>query len=318
MLARVLVLLLLAGCTAVREDPPAVVETPPAASTPDRCAAPGACYGPPRKVGSFDAEVVPEASGLAASVRNPGLYYLLDDGTGAEKVWILDPEAGLLGLLRVAGLDTRDAEAMAVGPCGPGDPATCAYVGDIGDNGRRRDSVRVWRFVEPDLSGGVPPGETGADAISLTYPDEPWNAEAMLVDAAGVPHLLTKAPFDEQAGIAGPARLYSAQAWGDGSLALLGELTPPPPGTPLAAQVVGNVVTAADRHGDRVLIRTYDALVEYVAPAPGAPLAGLPSWPSAQIPGPLLLQAEAVAYTADGSGFLTVSEGVGDVWAVGR
>jgi hypothetical protein len=312
---RVLVclLVLIAGCAAPEETRALAVAATEAVSSPGPCTAPGACYAPPRLVGTFDAEVVPEASGLAASARNPGLYYLLDDGP-QTKLWVLDPEAGLLGAVRPSGLDGRDTEALAVGPCGPGDPTTCVYVGDIGDNRRGRDGVRIWRFVEPDLSAGI--GGVGADAITLRYPDESWDAEALLVDANGVPHLLTKAPFDEEAGVAGPSRLYRAEGWSDGTMTFLGELAPPPPRAGLAAPVVGNVVTGADRSGDRVLVRTYDAVVEYVAPSAGAPLDGLPSWPSAEIRGPFLAQAEAVAYAADGCGFLTVAEGSGDVWAV--
>ncbi len=323
LLACLLVAVAVAGCEASEDgSPPPPAATPPSA---DACVSPAACYGAPRQLSDFDVSVVPEASGLAASLRNPGLYYLVDDGPQTQ-VWVLDPEAGLLGALQPSGFaahptpppgfDGRDTEALAVGPCGPGDPNSCVYVGDIGDNGRRRDAIEIWRFVEPDLSAGI--GEVGADAVTLRYPDEAQDAEALLVDSAGVPHVLTKAPFDEETEVAGPSRLYRAEAWADGALLFLGELPLPPPAAALAAPVVGNVVTGADRHGDRVLVRTYDAVLEYVAPAPGAPLAELPSWPSAEIRGALLPQAEAVAYTADGCGFLTVSERVGDVWAVFR
>lgn len=316
-----LLLVLLAACVTPEDgaaEPPAADDpavAPAAPAGPDPCAAPGACYGTADRLGEFDAELVPEASGLAASVRNPGLYYLIDDGE-SDRVWVLDPAAGLLGSLDVAGMDEpRDTESLAVGPCGPGDPATCVYVGDTGDNLGGRATVRIHRFVEPDLAAGLP-AEVGADSVALDYPDGVANAEALLVDAVGGPHLLTKASFDEETGEAGPARLYRAEGWADGNLVFAGELVLPAPGFGLAAGVVGNVVTGADRHGDRVLVRTYDAVLEYVAPAPGAPLADLPSWPSAEVDGPRLRQPEAVAYRADGCGFLTVSEGSGDVWAV--
>jgi hypothetical protein len=313
------VLLVSLGACVVDEQAPEPApggSAAPARPVPAACAAPAACFGAAALVGQFDAALVPEASGLAASIRNPGLYYLVDDGE-SERVWVLDPARGLLGALEIAGLDEpRDTESLAAGPCGPGDPATCVYVGDTGDNVGGRETVRIHRFVEPDLSAGLPQGEVGADSVRFAYPDGVANAEALLVDGGGRPHLLTKAPFDEGTGEAGPARLYRAEAWADGTLVFAGELVLPSPGFGLAAGVVGNVVTGADRHGDRVLVRTYDAVLEYVAPTPGAPLADLPSWPAAEVDGPRLRQPEAIAYAADGCGFLTVSEGSGDIWSV--
>ena len=298
-------------------DPSGAAPPPPSPSpsaSPSRdCSDPLDCWERSVPIGAFDAEVVPEASGLVASLRNPGLYYLLDDGPGTTQVWVLRPEAGLVGATTVVGLQGRDTEGLAVGACGPGDPVTCVYVGDIGDNRRTREQVRVHRFVEPDLAVGVP-AEVGADSVALRYPDGAHNAEALLVDAAGVPYIVTKARFDSDTGVTGPTGLYRAPGYADGTMEWLGDLTLPPTRRTLAAGVVGNVVTGGDSRAGHVLLRTYDAVLSFRSPDPAAPLAGLPTWPVFELPSPVLRQPEAVAFASDGCGYAMVSEGDGDLW----
>lgn len=266
----------------------------PSPSAPPPCSPPSECYEDPVQTGTFDAARIPEASGLAASARNPGLLYVLDDGPDTRAVEVIRPNGEMLGALTVTGLDGVDTEGLAVGPCGPGDPATCVYVGDIGHNQRSRDTVRVHRFVEPDLAGGVPDGPVGADSIELRYPDGPHDAEALMVDAVGAPHILTKD---------GPARLYAAPGYTSGQLADHGEVT-------------GDVVTGGDVVGGSVLVRTYGAIFQYVPPRPDAPLTELGSWASDQVPSPSLPQAEAVAWAVGECGYYTVSEQVGAIWFV--
>jgi hypothetical protein len=301
--------------------------TPTATATPG-CADPLGCYGPPEHAGTFDVDLIDEASGLAASVRNPGVLYVLDDGPGAREVWAVRPEVGILGPVRVAGLVGEDTESLTVAPCGPGDPSSCVYVGDIGDNRRVREDVTVWRFPEPDLSAGLPAEPVAADAIRLRYPGTrpgggPVDAEALLVGSDGVPLIVTKeAGTSPEAGGAAPgaARLLRAPGFADGVLTVIGPVPVPMPRRPLAAGVFGVVVTGADAvrgpDGWRVALRTYDHLVEYVAPDPAAPLEDFPTWPVREIPSPFEPQGEAVTYAADRCGLYTVSEQVGTIWFV--
>lgn len=295
--------------------PPSPSPSPTPTQAPP-CAPPSECYQDPVQTGTFDSARVPEASGLAASARNPGLLYLLDDGPDTRVVEVMRPSGELLGALTVGGLDGVDTEGLAVGPCGPGDPVTCVYVGDIGDNRRSRQSVRIHRFVEPDLSAGVPGGPVGADSIELRYPDGAHNAEALLIDRAGTPHILTKGEHDGGTGATEPARLYAAPGYASGQMIDHGEVPVPPPNRPRATSVTGNVVTGADVLDGSVLVRTYDAIVEYVPPRPDAPLAELGSWASDEVPSPTLPQSEAVAWAFDACGYYTVSEQVGEIWFV--
>ena len=62
----------------------------------------------------------------------------------------------------------------------------------VGDNKRKRDEVRILRMSEPDPSAGG--GTiTGIESVALSYPDDPQNAEALMVDPTdGEIYVLTK------------------------------------------------------------------------------------------------------------------------------
>lgn len=299
-----------AGTGAAGTDEPWPVHPDPGEPT---CDDPLGCYDAPRRAGSFDAARVPGASGLATSRANPGVHYLLDDRPGTSEVWTVRADGVTAGAIEVDGLDAVDTEALAVAPCGEGDAAWCVYVGDIGDNLRSRDHIAVHRFPEPDLSAGVPDRPVAADVARLTYPDGPQDAEALLVDDSGALLVVTKAPFDRESRETGQTRLYRSVTFADGALEPLGPLPVPEPQAPLHSLLVGNAVTGGDHRDGRVLLRTYDQVLEYIAPE-GADLTGLAGWTVRAVPSPDELQSEAIAW-AD-CGYVTAGESSGDLWYV--
>jgi len=260
------------------------------------------CRRRPRVVGRFDPDLAPEASGLAASRRNPGLLYLVDDGPGTTSVAVLDAgDVSLVAEITVEGMVGQDTEDLAVGPCRAGARRTCVFVGDIGDNLRARETITVTRFVEPDLSR-PPPASVAAQVATLRYPDGPHDAETLLVDDDGAVGVVTKDPGEDGLGA---ARLYVTPRFGDATLTDAGAIRLPPPMAPTASAVVGHVATGGDLRKGRAVIRTYDALYELTG---RGGLSRLPSWSIRQIPAPAEPQGEAVAYAADGCGLFTVSE----------
>jgi hypothetical protein len=88
---------------------------------------------------------LPEASGLAASRRTPGVLWAHND-SGDPFVFALTATGGVKGRVFVTGARVWDWEDIAVGPCANG---TCLYIADIGDNDRRRQSVTIYRTPEP-------------------------------------------------------------------------------------------------------------------------------------------------------------------------
>ena len=320
----VLVAALLLGCSP-SPSPPSVdadvaspaptehSEAPTSEDSADKRACARPCRDRPRTVGRFGNDAAPEASGIAASRRNAGLLYIVDDGPGTTSLLVVRAANGRqVGRLQVAGLDGVDTEGLAVGGCG-NRPGSCIYVGDIGDNLQQRETIAVVRLREPDLSAGVPAEPVASERAALRYPDQRFDAETLLVDGRGAVGIVTKAPGRTGRGA---ARLYVAPAFGHQVLTPAGRVRLPPPRSGMIGAVLGNVVTGGDLANGRALLRTYDAIYEFTAPDPSATLQTLPDWRVREINARPEPQGEAVGYAADGCGVFTVSEGSGRLTAI--
>lgn len=273
-----------------RRDPPATGEG--AASCDNACAA--YTTGPSSTV--VDSKLV-ELSGLAASRESAGVLYAHNDSGGDPTVFAIGPAGQKLGRFELANATAIDWEDMAVGPCGG---ETCVYVGDIGDNDAERSDYAIYRAPEPVVSVDMPAGtkEITAQRFGFSYPDGSHNAESLLVHpASGNVYVITKVET-------GASAVYALTApLSDGMMATkVTDLVVPAGGLREA--------TSAAFHpcGDRFLLRTYDRLFEYVAPAGGAEAAVFGALPQAlgvaDEP-----QGEAVTYGLDGRSIITSSEG---------
>jgi hypothetical protein len=159
----------------------AMLATAPASQAPDRPITAPQC----RPAGALmRLKEIPEASGVATSRRNPGIAWALND-SGAPVIYAIDAKAKVTGRVRFTGATLEDWEAIAVGAC-PG--GACVYVGDIGDNDRKRKEITIYRLPEPAAAGE---SSAPADVIHATYPDGPHDAEALFI-ADGALHIVTK------------------------------------------------------------------------------------------------------------------------------
>jgi hypothetical protein len=122
-----------------------------------------------------------EVSGITTSRVNSDVVWLHNDGqtnrlfgvsTTGETVAVLEWPNAMV-----------DFEDVASGP-GAKEGEAYLYIGDIGDNDARRPHVRVYRTVEPKLtlSGGPQYLSAQMEDFRFVYPDEPVDAEALLVD----------------------------------------------------------------------------------------------------------------------------------------
>lgn len=230
-----------------------------------------------------------EVSGCAVSRRSPDRVWLHNDSGDSARVFWLDLKTRARGAVEVRGAQAVDWEDMAAGP---GDTLVVA---DIGDNGRRRANVVLYRFPEPA------PGVTAVDATAetLTYEDGPHDAEALAVDPAdGTAYVITK----EASGVAG---VYRA---GEGSLRRIGTVT-------ISGEVLffPNQVTAADAmaDGSAVVLRTYQSGYVLRPSKKPATLAGAFAATPVPLGMPLMAQAEALCLTPDGTRAVTASEAAG-------
>ncbi len=192
---------------------------------------------------------LPEGSGLAVSRRVPGRLWAHND-SGAPIVIALDAKGAVAGRVQLTGAKVEDWEAIAVGPCAAG---SCLYVADIGDNEAERDQITVYRLPEPEAASG---SAAVADVLHAAYPDEPHDAEAILVSGDGRIHIVTK-------GETGPIALYRFPAAAKpGARVTLEQVGKPMPGGGEAARITDGSVSP---DGQWVALRTRTSLTFYPA-----------------------------------------------------
>ena len=115
-----------------------------------------------------------ESSGLAVSRRTPGLLWSHNDSGSAAILFALDTSGSIRARVRVP-IVTRDWEDISAARCPSGD---CLYIADIGDNGRARRQVQIYRVPEPAAADAeTPPPEV----FNATYADGAHDAEALFV-----------------------------------------------------------------------------------------------------------------------------------------
>jgi hypothetical protein len=322
--AAVLVMCSLAGCGAAGLVGGSVLPPPSSAPSATRSTAQRPPKQPPTattpksrpvrspEVASLAPGVADEASGIAAATGRRDAFFVVDDGTGTSQIVAIDSKGATIARIDIDGMSAYNAEALSAGSCGSTPTGAgeilpsrtrCLYIGDIGGNSGRENIV-IYRIVEPSLSP-VPANPVPADAWSYDYPDEPQNAEGLLVEPDGSLLVITKP--SHHSGPVGPHRIYRAPP-GGGQLRLVSRFSPPDPPIALQSLLTGNVVTDAAAAPGRVLLLTYDQVVEYLAPSKTADLATFPDWPHRNLTMPPMVQAEGITPTTGGCGYAVASE----------
>jgi len=273
------------------------------ATQPSRAGA----YGLPEPVAELSDTQINEASGLVASRRHPGLFYVHNDSGDKPRVFVVDRAGQTRATVHLRGARHVDWEDVALAP-GPTAGAWDVVVGDIGDNRAQRSELVLYRFPEVDLDqarGGVL--NVTPQAFRIRYADGPRDAEALVVDLRnGDAYIISKQHDGE------PAGLYRLAApWPADEVAVLPRVATV---TVEGRTPFERLVTAADVSPDmtRLAVRTYLGGWEWRLPEPPPP--GRLELFFGQTPQRLNLagepQGEALAYTHDGGALLTVSEGV--------
>lgn len=123
---------------------------------------------------------ISESSGLAPSLRHPGVLWTHNDSGHPAKLFAIGPDGRTRAVVQVTGAPALDWEAIASYRDRANRPMI--VVGDIGDGRGSRPSVALVVLPEPTLRAtSVRPERV----IRLTYPTGPTDAEALLVDPDG-------------------------------------------------------------------------------------------------------------------------------------
>ncbi|WP_088317430.1 hypothetical protein [Kineosporia sp. R_H_3] len=284
--ATALLVLPAAGAAGATTSPTA---TPTATPSPDR---------PERVVDrTVEDPRINESSGLLVSGRLPGVYWTFNDSGGKAVLYGIGRQGTTVATLEIDGAGSKDWEAATAVRDAGGRPALA--VADIGDNAGDRRTVKIYVVREPSA-----PGTTRSDpvrTITLTYPDQPTDAEAVFADpATGRLHVVTK-------GLLG-GRLYAVpeQAWPGRDAPAKQKVSATL--EYLADVPLGMVTDGVALPDGRVALRTYGELA--IMP-PVATLAGDATWtPLATTLLPRQGQGEGLGVLPDGD-FVLSTEGVG-------
>jgi hypothetical protein len=249
------------------------------------------------QVGTLGPDTLDELSGLAASRGMPVVWAVQDSGN-EPVLHALGADGADLGAVEISGVTNLDWEDIASGPDG------VLYIADIGDNLAARPEVVIHAVIEPEVGTG-PRATPVLRSIVVRYPDGPHDAEALLHDP-----------------VSGELLIVTKSLGGDATVFLV---VPSFDGSPVVAEEVGRLalgplqaVTGGDisADGSTIVLRTYTS-VHVWDRAPGADIAETLAGESCTAPGPPDAQGEAIALLADGSGYVTTSEGAhAPVWLV--
>lgn len=267
--------------------------------TPPSPAAP--TFANSTNAGNVAIAALTECSGLIASRNNTDVLWAHNDSGDSARIFALDTQGRRLGTYNLTGASHTDYEDIAIGP-GPLPNVSYLYVGDIGDNNENRSNIRVYQIPEPAVYARQwtnPPttGMKGVRGITLNYPDNSHNAEALFLDPwTGDLFIVTKEATTSHVFTTSQAALNS------GTNIIL----------TLVRGLAFNVPSGADisPRGTEIIVRQEDfaqlwtrtngqTISNALAAAPNAiPVIGTPTEPN----------GEAVTFDANGNGYYTLSE----------
>ncbi|GAA0243697.1 hypothetical protein GCM10010492_48690 [Saccharothrix mutabilis subsp. mutabilis] len=224
-----------------------------------------------------------ELSGLASN--GDEWFAVNDSDPGRVEVQVLDRSCGVTRTI-TAPANPYDVEDLALAPDGT------VWLADTGDNGKTRETVAL-HAISPDGTSRL---------FRLTYPDGKHDAEALLLDARGVPHIVTKEPIGSALVYRPTADLSDAAPTPLEQVARVSMRGTDTPGGPLESTVVTRLVTGgAMSHDGRVAaLRTYTDAYLFPVPDDGDLAKALESDP-VRVPLPNEPQGEAIAFDPDGT-----------------
>jgi hypothetical protein len=222
-----------------------------------------------------------ELSGLVADDTH---WYGMTDGGTAATVYVLGTDCQVQDVL-TGPTDPYDVEDLARGADGT------FWLSDTGDNDEDRDTIALISLT--------PSGES--TVYRFTYPDGKHDAEALLLDKAGVPYVVTKSPLGT-AGVYRPAGPLAAPGPTPLEHVTTVRLTSTDtPGGPVPGLVGSVTVTGAatSADGTAIALRTYtDA---YLFPVKDGDIVAALAEKPVRVPLPNEAQGEAIAFQPDGS-----------------
>jgi DNA-binding beta-propeller fold protein YncE len=261
-------------------------------------------FGKPAIIGKIASSDITESSGIAVSKCQPDVFWTHNDSGDGPFIFAINSKGDSLGTWKVQGAENTDWEDIAEFKDASGH--CYLYIGEIGDNGRKRSEQAVYRVKEPVTSADTAksdaksPLETEtADAVKFTYPDGNLNAETLMVHpATGDIYVLTKRRD-------GPSGVYKIkpQFGSTVSAEKIAEIKVP--------SIPNGLLTGGDiaPDGKHVAVCDYQAGYELVLPAGDANFDDIWKQEPKTIDLGQRKQGEAIGYGTDSNSLFATSEG---------
>jgi hypothetical protein len=154
-------------------------------------------------VARISSKEINESSGLAASKCQADVFWTHNDSGDGPFIYAFNSKGKPLGTFRLPNVSNIDWEDIATVKTSSGE--CFVYIGEIGDNERRRDEHQIYRLSEPVISSSKASSRKnpimlpGAEILRFRYPDERYDAEALLVEPATQTIFVITKQFNSQA-----------------------------------------------------------------------------------------------------------------------
>ena len=155
------------------------------------------------RMGVIKSPLITESSGLVRAGVADDFFWTINDSGNAAEVYLIHESGAHRATLKLPGARNRDWESMTTFNR---NGTRYLVVGDVGDNGRRRESCTLYWFPEPEFAltnEGITEVAARPRAIEFSYADGPRDCEAIAVDPRnGRLWLVEKIFIDDRRGVA--------------------------------------------------------------------------------------------------------------------
>jgi len=105
------------------------------------------------EIGAIRNNKLKEASGLAHSIMNSNsLWVHNDSGDGPFLYLISTIDSKYYGNIKIKGIKNEDWEDLAIGPSILDEDSSFIYIGEIGDNKKKKKIKKIYFFKEPKIT----------------------------------------------------------------------------------------------------------------------------------------------------------------------
>lgn len=236
-----------------------------------------------------------EASGLVASINNPGLLWTHNDSGNDAEIFLIDDTGKIKCTVHLPAIKNRDWEDIALGT-GPDSSKQYLYVAEIGDNAAVYQEKVLYRMEEPRLREGVTDTTliSNIDKIEFKLSDGSRDTEALMIDPVSKNFYIFSKRESQ-------VNLYELTAPLSTTESMIAEKVLE--GLPFTLIVAADI----SEDGTEILAKNYDN-VFYWKRLPGETIEETIKRAPETLPYSPEPQGESIAFSRTGDGYYTISE----------